>query len=59
MRLSKVSCIQRFTENIGRFEVNLEREIKKISKHVLNSTFLNLEKRCELIISARTSCRIF
>lgn len=33
-------------------KANLEREIKKIPKNVLNSVFFNLEKRCELIISA-------
>ena len=32
-------------------KINLEREIKKIPKNILNSTFLNLEKICHLIIS--------
>ncbi len=31
---------------------NIEGEFKKIPKNFLNSTFLNLKKRCELIISA-------
>ena len=33
-------------------KANIVREIKKISKDVLNSVFLNFEKRCNLIISA-------
>lgn len=33
-------------------KINIEREIKKISKQVLKSCFLNLEKRCNLILSA-------
>ena len=33
-------------------KVNLEREIKKISKTILKSTFLNFQNRCELVISA-------
>ena len=33
-------------------KVNLEREIKNISRDVLKSTFLNFKKRCELILSA-------
>ena len=31
---------------------NITREIRKISKDTLNSSFLNLEKRCSLILSA-------
>jgi hypothetical protein len=31
---------------------NIEREIKNISKDILNSTFLNFKKRCDLVISA-------
>jgi len=31
---------------------NIRREIKKISKIILESTFLNLEKRCNLILKA-------
>lgn len=34
-------------------KANLEREIKKISKKILNSTFLNFQKRCELILTAQ------
>ena len=33
-------------------KANIEREIKKISKNILKSTFLNFQKRCELIVSA-------
>ena len=33
-------------------KANIEREIKKISKNILKSNFLNFQKRCELIISA-------
>ena len=33
-------------------KANIEREIKKISKNILELTFLNFKKRCELIISA-------
>lgn len=33
-------------------KTNILREIKKIPSDVLKSTFLNLEKRCNLIISA-------
>ena len=33
---------------------NIVREIKKISKDVLNSVFLNFEKRCNLIIIVRS-----
>jgi hypothetical protein len=33
-------------------KANLERKIKKVPKNILNSVFYNLEKRCELIISA-------
>ena len=32
-------------------KANIEREIKKISKNILKSNFLNFQKRCELIIS--------
>jgi len=33
-------------------KANIEREIQKISKNNLNSTFLNFQKRCNLILSA-------
>ena len=33
-------------------KANIEREIKKISKNILELTFLNFKNRCELIISA-------
>ena len=33
-------------------KVNIVREIKKISKEILKLTFLNLESRCNLILSA-------
>lgn len=33
-------------------KANIEREIKNISKNILKSTFLNFQKRCELIFSA-------
>lgn len=33
-------------------KINIEREIKNISKNVLKSTFENFQKRCSLIISA-------
>jgi hypothetical protein len=32
---------------------NIEREIKKISKDILNSTFLNFKKRCDLVIEIK------
>ncbi len=38
-------------KSLDDLKANLEREIKKIPKNVLNSVFFNLEKRCELIIS--------
>jgi hypothetical protein len=31
---------------------NIERKIRKISKDILNSIFLNFKKRCDLVISA-------
>jgi hypothetical protein len=31
-------------------KANINREIKTISKDVLKSVFMNLEKRCDLII---------
>jgi hypothetical protein len=34
-------------------ERNIEREIRKIPKNILNSVFLNLEKRCNLIIKEK------
>ena len=34
-------------------KVNLEREIKNISKDILKSTFLEFEKRCHLLIAAK------
>ena len=37
---------------IDELKANIEREIKKISKNILNSVFCNLEKRCHLVISA-------
>ena len=33
-------------------KANIEREIKNVPKEMLKSTFLNLEKRCKLILSA-------
>ena len=33
-------------------KANLEREIKNISQNILKSTFLNFQKRCELILSS-------
>ena len=33
-------------------KVNIEREVKKISKNILKSTIENFEKRCKLVISA-------
>ena len=33
-------------------KVNLERELKKISKDILKSVFLNFGERCDLIKSA-------
>ena len=33
-------------------KANIEREIKKISKNILKSTFLNFQERCKLIVSA-------
>ena len=33
-------------------KANIRREIKKINKNILESTFENLEKRCKLILSA-------
>ena len=38
-------------------KANIEREIKKISKNILELTFLNFKNRCELIISAE-GCHI-
>ena len=34
------------------FKGNIRREIKKISKIILESTILNLEKMCNLILKA-------
>jgi hypothetical protein len=39
-------------KTLNDLKVNIEREIKKISKETLKSVFLNFEKRCNLIISA-------
>jgi hypothetical protein len=32
-------------------KANLERELKNTSQNILKSTFLNFQKRCELILS--------
>jgi hypothetical protein len=39
-------------KTLDKLKVNIEREIRKISKDILNSTFLNFKKRCDLVISA-------
>ena len=39
-------------KTLDELKVNLEREIKKISKTILKSTFSNFQNRCELVISA-------
>jgi hypothetical protein len=39
-------------KTLDQLKENIEREIKKITKKTLNSTFLNFKKRSELIISA-------
>jgi hypothetical protein len=33
-------------------KANIERKIKKISKNILKSNFLNFQKRCELLFLA-------
>ena len=33
-------------------KANIEREIKKISKNILKSNFLNFQKKCELVFRA-------
>ena len=37
-------------KSIEELKANLEKEIKKINKDILKSTFLNFKKRCLLII---------
>jgi hypothetical protein len=39
-------------ETLDDLKAKIESEIKNISKDVLKSTFLNFQKRCQLIISA-------
>jgi hypothetical protein len=39
-------------KTLNELKANIEREIKNISKNILKSTFLNFQKKCELIISA-------
>ena len=39
-------------KTLNDLKVNIEREIKKISKETLKSVFFKFWKRCELIISA-------
>jgi hypothetical protein len=33
-------------------KANIERKIKKVSKNILKSNFLNFQKRCELVFCA-------
>ena len=40
-------------KNLEELKVNIERETQKISKNMLNSTFLNFEKRLNLVINAK------
>ena len=39
-------------ETLDELKLNIEREIKKINKEILKSTFENLEKRCKLVLSS-------
>ena len=39
-------------DTVDDLKANIEREIHKISKKKLKSTFLNFQNRCELIVSA-------
>ena len=48
----KKSVYKPLPKTIDQLKANLVREIKNISKDMLNSVFLNFQKRCELIISA-------
>ena len=40
-------------KNLDELKENISNEVRKITKETLNSVFLNLEKRCNLIISAQ------
>lgn len=40
-------------KNLEELKVNIERETQKIPKNMLNSTFLNFEKRLNLVINAK------
>lgn len=39
-------------KTLSELRANIEREIQNIPKNVLSSTFCNLKKRCELVLSA-------
>ena len=39
--------------NLDELKTNITREIKKIKKEILKKVFLNLEKRCHLVIEAK------
>ena len=39
-------------ETLEDLKVNIEREVKNIKQEMLKSTFLDFEKRCNLILSA-------
>jgi hypothetical protein len=39
-------------KTLDELKENIKSEIGKISKDILNSTFLNFKKRCESVISA-------
>jgi len=41
-----------FPKTLNDLKQNIEREVRKISPDLLKSVFVNLEKRCELVISA-------
>ena len=41
-------------KTIGELKANLEREIKNISEDTLKNLFLNMTKRCNLVISSQS-----
>ncbi len=44
------SVTESLPKTLDDLKANIERDIKKIPKDVLNSVFLNLEKRCKSIL---------
>ena len=45
-------CTIPITKKLEDLKANIKIEIKKISKNILNSVFLDFEQRCNLIITA-------